>query len=278
MSDVGTPSPDMPPWRRALGARPDETVLRVIFGALVAVTITVLGFDLWERAEAAAVAPALLPGETPDIKPFLPSSRPNVAPPGEKSPGRAPRAELQQPMLIELVSGGRLEATGAITPGTAERFKEEIEKRGDYVKMVVLNSPGGSVRDALAMSKLIREKGLSTRVEANAHCASSCPLIFSGGVERVAEKGASVGVHQVMAVPMAAAPLTGMAENYVQAQKVSAECQRHLVDMGVDARVWIHAMETPPEEIFYFTDEELVELKLATSDKTVPQAAATKKR
>lgn len=165
-------------------------------------------------------------------------------------------------MRIELAADGRLEATGTITPGTAARFAEEIEKRGSYVKTVVLNSPGGSVQDALAMGRLIREKGFATEVGEGAHCASSCPLVFAGGETRVARKGASIGVHQVFAVSAAgAAADSGMAD----AQRVSAECQRHLVAMGVDPRVWIHAMETPPERLFYFSPQELAELKLTTA-------------
>ena len=44
----------------------------------------------------------------------------------------------------------------------------------------------------------------------------------------------------------------------------TAECQRLLADMGVDPRVCIHAMDTPPSKIFYFTPQELDDLKLAT--------------
>ncbi|MFC5067378.1 hypothetical protein [Flaviflagellibacter deserti] len=264
MSLSGTPAPSDPAWRRILGERPDETFLRAMFRLLVAGSVFVLGYDVIERVQNAPdqAATTLLPGEAPDVQPFLPSARPDFAEPGEKRPGRAPRAELQKPMTIELVSGGRLELTGVITPGSANRLKDEIDKRGDYVKSVVLNSPGGSVQDALAMSKLIRAKGLSTRVETTGHCASSCPLVFAGGVERLADKGASIGVHQVFALSAAGALAdTGMAD----AQRVSAECQRLLVDMGVDPRVWIHAMETPPQELFYFTPEELMSLKLATA-------------
>jgi hypothetical protein len=266
-------------FRRLLGERPDETLLRAVFRTLVAATVVVLGADLFDayRAEQAeAAAPKLVPGELPKVQPFLPSTRPKEAPGDEKRRGSPMDERLQQAMTIDLLSGGRLEAKGAITPGTAARFAEEIAKRGDYVKTVVLNSPGGSVQDALAMGKLIREKGLSTRVESGGHCASSCPLVFSGGVERVAEKGASIGVHQVFALQGDGAPAdTGMA----QAQRVSAECQRHLVDMGVDTRVWIHAMETPREELFYFTDKELLDLKLATGEgsKAEPTAAAPRR-
>ena len=47
-------------------------------------------------------------------------------------------------------------------------------------------------------------------------------------------------------------------------QRVSAECQRYLRDMGIDRLVWIHAMETPAEELFTFKPDELLTLKLAT--------------
>jgi hypothetical protein len=256
----------LPLWRRLLGERPDETVLRAIFHSLIVLTVAVLGYDLLGRLGEASSVADWLPAETTELQPYLPSVRPDIAP-DEGRPSDAPKPELSEPMVIELVSGGRLEATGTITPGTAERFKAEIDKRGDYVKTVVLNSPGGSVHDALAMARLIRDRHLGTLVEAGGYCASSCPLAFAGGVTRTAEKGASVGVHQVLAVPAAGTQLAGADDQaaFDQAQKISAECQRHLVAMGVDPRVWMHAMETPPDKIFYFTQDELEEYRLATA-------------
>jgi hypothetical protein len=49
------------------------------------------------------------------------------------------------------------------------------------ITIVALNFPGGSLEDALAMGRLIRDKGMATEVEAGATCASSCPLVFAGG-------------------------------------------------------------------------------------------------
>lgn len=260
-------APSRPLWRRILGERPDETVLRVLFHGLVASTVFVLGYDLVERMQAPPpAAPALLPGEMPDVRPYLPPARVTGAPDETGRPANDRLAELREPMTIELLAGGRLEATGTIAVGTAAQFAAEIEKRGDYVKTVVLNSPGGSVQDALAMAKLIRKRRLDTEVGAEGLCASSCPLVFAGGVVRTAEPGAAIGVHQVIALlPPGALPSAGGPDvAMTRAQQISAECQRHLVDMGVDPRVWIHAMETPPEQIFYFTPEELTALQLAT--------------
>jgi hypothetical protein len=86
--------------------------------------------------------------------------------------------------------------------------------------------------------------------------------MFAGGVERIAGPKAAIGVHQVSA--LTAAANATMADGMNSAQRVSAEVQRYLRDMGVDSQVWVHAMETPSNELFYFKPDELLALKLAT--------------
>jgi hypothetical protein len=181
---------------------------------------------------------------------------------------------LQAAMSFELAGDGRLIAVGGIEPGTARRFADEIEKRGSYVKTIVLHSPGGSVQDALAMGRLIRERKFATEVEAGAYCASSCPLAFAGGVERKAGDKAAIGVHQVFAMSNGPGNVLAGGDGMASAQRVSAECQRYLRDMGVDQQVWVHAMETPKDELFYFKPDEMIALKLATSAVGAPAPTA----
>lgn len=254
------PASERPLLRRLLGDRPDETVLRGVFRGLLVLSVVVVGWDLHERSQAAP-GPALTPGDREVSEPNLPSARPGVSP--EDRPGGSPAAALRAPMTLELVSAGRLEARGTITPGTAERLEEELAKRGDYVRTIVLDSPGGSVGDALRMGRLVRDRRIDTLVEPGGLCASSCPLVFAGGVHRIAAADAAIGVHQVFAAQWSGGA-AGPAEGMEEAQRVSAECQRHLVSMGVDPRVWISAMETPPRSMFYFTPEELSEFSLST--------------
>jgi hypothetical protein len=187
---------------------------------------------------------------------------PVARPDGGKGPGnRLSDASFRSRMAFDLVADGRLMATGTIEPGTAERFAVEIEKRGGYVKTIVLHSPGGSVSDALAMGRLIRSRAFATEVENGRTCASSCPLVFAGGVERRAGEKSAIGVHQVFAVdPTRPARAASMDDG----QRVSAQCQKFLRDMGVDPQVWLHAMETPKEQLYYFKPDELVALKLVT--------------
>jgi hypothetical protein len=60
---------------------------------------------------------------------------------------------------IELVGGGRLMASGTITPGVSQSFAAEAERHSEYIRTVVLNSPGGSVTDALAMGGSFAKNG-----------------------------------------------------------------------------------------------------------------------
>jgi hypothetical protein len=240
MSAGGTPTKPAPAggW---LNDQSDDAVLRWLLRVLVVATVAVVGVDYYEtRQQAADIGPA---SATPA--------------PGDRAddPGGAA-------MSFDLVAGGRLMAKGSIEAGAAERFAAEIAKRGSYVTTVVLNSPGGSLEDALAMGRLIREKGMATQVEAGATCASSCPLVFAGGVERRAGAKAAIGVHQAFA---AVAPATmGSAAGMANAQRVSARCQKYLQEMGVDPALWIHAMETPPARMYFLSSAELMALRLAT--------------
>jgi ATP-dependent protease ClpP protease subunit len=262
-------------FRGWLSGHPEETALRWIFRTALATTFAVLALDLatlngWIDRDELALTPAessptlSLPSIPAVLTPWLPRSDRQLAP--------MPQADgvLGRPISFELVGGGRLLATGTITPGSAEVFAAEIAKRGDYVTTVVLNSPGGSVGDALAMGRLIRERKLATEVEAGKYCASSCPLMFAGGVERRAGAKAAIGVHQVFAMAQANAPRDQMSD----AQRITARCQRYLAEMGIDLQVWVHAMETPKDRLFVFTPEELKSFKLVTASSSSPAPQA----
>jgi len=253
-------------WRQ----RPDDALLHLVFAGLVGLTLTLLFQDYQAQAgrDAGPGSPSEwgVPGDTP-ATPLAPS-RPDSQPPAP-----APDPALEKGMTFELVGDGKLMATGSITPGTAATFAAEVEKRGSYIRTVVLRSPGGSVQDALAMGRLIRARGFATEVATGAYCASSCPLVFAGGTERRAGRKAAIGVHQVFSPERAPKPGTPAAQGRDRqgpdrmdsAQRVSAECQRYLADMGVDPAVWVHAMETPKEKLYYFNPDSLIRLKLATA-------------
>jgi hypothetical protein len=239
----------------------DGAILRVAFFGLLAGTSAVLWYDY---SELTGIEPASL--LSPD-RTILPAFEPGA-------PGTTDRPEittdetvLRAPASIALTTGGILTLTGTIDPGAAERFAAEVAARGEYVERVALDSPGGSVTDALAIGALIREKGFTTHVAAGALCASSCPLVLAGGAERIASADAAIGVHQIYAAETADAGSEGIRSSrfaMADAQATTARISRYLDEMGIAATMWVHALETPPNSLYYFSADELTDLKLVT--------------
>jgi hypothetical protein len=237
----------------------DGVLMRGAFYALLCVSAAFLFVDIREITNANAELPGFDPmrEDQPVLPPALTDGVP-AAPPVQPA---SPKEVLRQPMKFDLKPGGVLLAEGTIDLGAAGRFAQEIEARGEYVKVVALNSPGGSVDDALTMSKLIREKKLGTKVASRALCASSCPIVFAGGTSRIAEKDAVIGVHQVFnggkGRPTADEAMSS-------AQATTARVARHLDAMGIGAGLWINALETPPDRLYYLTPKEMADFKLTT--------------
>jgi hypothetical protein len=262
----------------------EETVLRWIFRSVLMVTITLLAADIaetqgWIVYPDQRASPAEVKEDSPAFG--LPRLAPSILAPlpdrdKRSVPLPAPDAAMAKPMTFELVRAGRLMAIGTITPGISQSFAAEAERHGDYIKTVVLDSPGGSVTDALAMGRLIREKRFATEVDAGKSCVSSCPLVFAGGVERRVGEKATIGVHQVAATRSAAN--SPPRDEMSIAQNISARCQRYLADMGVSLQVWVRAMETPHDRLFIFKLDELRSLNLVTAPAAVPAAASAKTR
>jgi hypothetical protein len=153
-------------------------------------------------------------------------------------------------------------AEGSIEQGAAARFAAEIEQRGEYVRTLRLNSPGGSLDDAMAMARLVRERGYRTEVLDGALCASSCPLLFAGGTtRRPARRPRSACTSSMPPSGSASEPAQAMSD----AQITTARISRHLAEMGVDPALWLHALDTPPRQLYYLTAEEMARYNLVTA-------------
>ena len=254
---------------------PDDQILRWLFGVIVIATVSVVGIDYYEMLTNSPGDEAAISSPVPASEPspsLLPSIMPDIKP-GKNRRIAMPKLDgkISEKMTFELLGDGKLYATGMIYVGAFKAFKAEVEKRGGYVKTVVLNSTGGSVQDAIAMGRLIREKKFATAVENGGYCASSCPLVFAGGAERRAGDKAVVGVHQAFSP---GDPGFDGARGMAEAQRISAECQKYLAEMGVDLKLWVHAMETPKDELYFLKPDEMLSLKLATQRGTEPKTAA----
>ena len=85
------------------------------------------------------------------------------------------------------LAGKALWLRGHIDAGDQLRFRDLIDSAGaGGVSTVHLDSRGGDIYSAGEIARQIRIAGLSTVVDASQHvCASSCTIIFVGGVRRV---------------------------------------------------------------------------------------------
>lgn len=256
------------------GEGAEGTLLRSVFFALVTGSIAMLAIDLSDMiaktstdVDDTRTGPVEMepPKESDQERPYFPRAAP-VAP-GTRVPempgliDRPSASQLAARMSFVADDKGNLSAIGRIEPGTATDFARFLSGKDGSIKRVYLHSPGGSVSDAIAMGREIRKGGMTTVVPDNGYCASSCPLLFAGGKEREAGSKTWIGVHQVFTLPSEVGTLH---DGLANAQRISAECQDHLVAMGVDPRVWIYAMKTAKHRLYVFTPDELRELKLVT--------------
>ncbi len=261
----------------------DGRFLKLVFLSLLALSVATVFLDLKDLTERSTTdtpgsqtlepAPMKLPQPGDQTRPYLPRTMPLG--PGREKPdlpgyfGPLDGTVMGEPLQFHMGDDGRASALGRIDPGAAERFEAFLEENPKAIGELFLHSPGGSVTDALAISRLVRNAGISTRVPKAGYCASSCPLLLAGGLYRSAGEPAFIGVHQVYAPAPASGTLQrGMAD----AQTVSAVAQQLLVDMDVEPDMWIKAMETAPADLYVFTPDELVRYNLANSPraKTVP--------
>jgi hypothetical protein len=162
--------------------------------------------------------------------------------------------------LVFREDGSRILAEGSIEAGDAARFRDFLD--GRTPSEIVINSPGGSVGDALDIGRQIRDAGVSTRMEPGTVCFSACPYLFAGGINRIAPDDAMLGVHQHYFGESTVLPAFMAVEDVQRGQGM---VMAHLDAMGVDPLLMQHSLTTPPEEIYVLLPEELDRYALRTA-------------
>jgi hypothetical protein len=216
---------------------------------------------------AAVLVAGDLGGVLPRFDPRAPALDAPVAPGDQtrryrlpRDPGTQPipaRGDLPKRLTIFPEAGGTAAMRGTIAPGDAPRIVEALSR--DPPAAVTLNSPGGSVSDALAIGRAIRDAGIATSIDEGAVCLSACPYLLAAGVERTVADGALVGVHQHFFGQSTVLPAFLAVEDV---QRGQGEVMEYLDDMGVDPMVMRQALATPPDEIYLLVTEELIRYRL----------------
>ncbi len=161
---------------------------------------------------------------------------------------------LPDRLTLTRESGGTWRLEGAIVSGDATRIIDLIDGADSALDTLILQSPGGSVLDALALGRHLRENGIATRMLEGEFCYSACPYLLAGGTTRDIAEGASVGVHQHYFGENTLLPAFVAVEDI---QRGQGEVMIYLEEMGIDPLVMQHALTTPSDEIYVLLPEEL---------------------
>jgi hypothetical protein len=147
-----------------------------------------------------------------------------------------PQPVVEPSMQVHLVRSARpgcepscpewIAAQGKIETGSVARFKKVLNRLGDRKVPVLIDSSGGKVREAFAIGRLVRSRGLDVAVTRTvftpctpadascrraktggvltglpqarlSKCASACAFILAGGARRLVGAETFVGVHRI---------------------------------------------------------------------------------
>lgn len=162
--------------------------------------------------------------------------------------------ELPKRLVLTAVDGTTYRLEGGIDAGDATRLIALIDAADPTPETLILQSPGGSVSDALELGRHMRAKGINTQMLAGEYCYSACPYLLAAGVTRNIDADASVGVHQHYFGQNTLLPAAFAVEDI---QRGQGEVMIYLNDMGIDPLIMQHALSTPPDEIYVLVPDEL---------------------
>ena len=178
-------------------------------------------------------------------------------------------------------------AKGGIRLDTAREFEAFARTRDIAGKVIVLESPGGSVDGGLALGRAFRRLNMTVTIgqtvmlpadssgeqratySPKALCASMCPFALLGGVRRHVPPEARIMVHQIWPGFAIGDPTAAgySAQQIAMLLRNTSEIARYTVDMGGEIELFDLAMRIPPwEELRVLTNIEVQRIRLNTTD------------
>lgn len=157
------------------------------------------------------------------------------------------------PYQIHVLSGGTdIEFRGGLRAGSAREL-ERILAAAPQAKVLHIESPGGRIREAREMMKLVRERGLTTYTSED--CQSAATLVLVSGKQRVIGANAKVGFH--------AGNIPGMT---LEQKNAGDDLVRSIMQSaGVSAQFINHVLATPPDQMWYPSFDEMLRSGVVTA-------------
>jgi hypothetical protein len=150
---------------------------------------------------------------------------------------------------------------GEIMKGDAARFPKWVTdniKKEDKIAGVSLDSPGGSVREALLLADGVASTEVPTIIGPGENCVSACFLIFAAGKKRFAFKEAHVGVHSLV--------INGQGEN-LDAKGSTLDLARTATEkFSVPPSIIGRMVATPPDKVYWLNRSDLAEMGVQIID------------
>jgi len=135
---------------------------------------------------------------------------------------------------------------------------EDLLQANPTIKRLELESPGGSVREGLALATLVEAYSLDTAVKT--YCDSACTLVFVAGRERILEPDAELGFHRCRS------PLWYHALLYDDEN--NAKMAHYLESKGVSKAFTDKVITVPSDDMWYPSVEQLLAAGVMTARAT----------
>ena len=157
------------------------------------------------------------------------------------------------PHQIRLLRDGiELELAGGMPFGTTDALIKFLDA-APAVQIIHLNSQGGRIYEGYQLYKTIKERNLSTYTSTD--CASACSLAFLAGRERYLGEDGRLGFHSTS---------IGVLGGEVN-EAVNDELRQTLQLHGVPNSFIDRALSTSPRDMWYPSNDELLEAKIIDS-------------
>jgi len=169
-------------------------------------------------------------------------------------------SEYRRDITDTFVEGDRLYIAGTLNARTYQEIEDQLLQHPE-VNTLVLEDIDGSIDDEanLQTALLIHSAGLDTIVPADGIIESGAVDLFCAGRNRIAERGARIGVH------------SWADGDGVEGGKISRTSDEHQIYLDYFGAVacpvafyWFTLEAAPADSMHYMTETELIKYQVAT--------------
>jgi hypothetical protein len=147
----------------------------------------------------------------------------------------------------------------------AEALIKAANDSGRLISVVRLDSPGGSLAEAVKFADLVRRAKLPTLVAAGSRCTSACFIVFAAGVEKFASYDAAIGVHGVS---------DKFGHETAQTEEATRAMARIASGFGVPPRIIGQMVTTHAHDIAWLTPDDLRAMGAIMTDRPARHSPA----